>query len=211
MLLLHVLFFLFCLLLLSLLIRQKVTTKHEALIILRTSPHHLPPALISVSVHCCVAASPSHCCSFIAVLVLWERARHPVGLSKTYAQTASVRRLCEAWHSPAVGGSPRMSRWSLLRCSEGCSRGWGGFFLMTVTQIWDLFCQQEVPAWCCTRQKSPVCFLLFFLSSFHLVSHLSLSSLYPRLPSLPPSHTPRLIICVTVFRLIGSTSWAWHK
>lgn len=85
----------------------------KALITLPSSPHHLPP-LWSPSQSPLLLLSHSSPCVLRAP-------RHPVSLSKTYARTASVRRLCEAWHSPAVGGSPRMSIWWLLRCSEAWS------------------------------------------------------------------------------------------
>lgn len=124
----------------------------------------LPRAICRI---CILPPSPSCNCSFITALVFWKNASHPVGLSNI-CRTASVRRLCESWHSPTVSSSPGVSIWSLLRWLSRLK--WGFFCLMTVTQIWDLFYQQEVPVCCWTRQKSPPRLLRFSLTVFHLVS-----------------------------------------
>lgn len=139
-----------------------------------------------------------------------ECASHPVGLSNI-CWTVSVCSLCESQHSPIFGSSPGVSVWSPLLAKTLRRLKWG-FCLKTVTRIGDLLYHQEVPVWCYTRQKSPIC-LLLFLNVFHLLSisvhSFSLRSCHPcHSLSLSPS---LLTICVTVFRLIDSTSWAWHK
>lgn len=179
-----------------------------------SAPLHLYRSLHPRAI-CRICILPPSCnCSFITALMFWENTSHPVGLFNI-CRTASVRRLCESWHSPTVSSSPGVSIWSLLRWLSRLK--WGVFVW------WQLhrsgICSTNRRSLCAAEPDKKPLLASFPSLSLHFTflfrSYFSLRSRSPRHSPSPlssfPSLTLLLIIRVTVFRLIDSTSWAWHK